>query len=222
MEYVQAIRDKADESNSIRSPDPVAFISVFATVLCHLVPMDAVERHKDDIHEVMGEMVGIIKDVDAQPWAVSRMKCFQEIGDRFWQLYLEQAFSEASHVPLYLKFIQLHSKAYNSKRNCNPFSHHTLLAFIHHIQRDPTMAAFSLLTMYSIRHRTLTDYPDAFDILFENLLDREKPEEGKLSSNSPSHLQLIEIHRGPIATKSTRRNKISHPFHLESTTRRFG
>ena len=103
-------------------------------------------------------------------------------------------------------------------------SYHSLSAFIHLIHANPTSAAFSFLTMYSIRHRTLTDHPDSFDTLFYLLSDSEKHSHGigKLTIPSPSPLQLIKTHRGPIPIEPTHSNKIPHPFHLEPTARRVG
>ena len=40
------------------------------------------------------------------------------------------------------------------------------ITFIQLVQAGPTPAAFSSLTMYSIRHRILKDHPDSFDDLF--------------------------------------------------------
>ena len=95
-------------------------------------------------------------------------------------------------------------------------------AFVRLIQANPTSAAFSFLTMYSIRHRTLTDHPDYFDFLVYPLSDSEKLSHsiGKLTIPSPSPLQLIKSHRGSIPIEPTHSNKIPHPFHLEPTARR--
>ena len=97
-------------------------------------------------------------------------------------------------------------------------------AFVRLIQANPTSAAFSFLTMYSIRHRTLTDHPDYFDFLVYPLSDSEKLSHsiGKLTIPSPSPLQLIKSHRGSIPIEPTHSNKIPHPFHLEPTAAHVG
>ena len=74
-ECVNAIRDNADESDPVRSPDPIAFIYVFAEVLGGLVPKDVVRRRKDEIYEVMGELAGIIVKFDGSSWSQSRSEC---------------------------------------------------------------------------------------------------------------------------------------------------
>ena len=71
------IRANADSSDPVRSPDPIAFIYVFATVLDDLVPRDVVRRRKDDIYKVMGELAGIIKEEDRSSWSTSRKECVE-------------------------------------------------------------------------------------------------------------------------------------------------
>ena len=44
---VEVVQDNADQSDPILSRDPIAFISVFATVLFRLVPEDVVQRFED-------------------------------------------------------------------------------------------------------------------------------------------------------------------------------
>ena len=74
-ECVEAIRANADESDPVRSPDPIAFISVFAIVLDRLVPEDVVRKHKDEIYEVMGELAGVLVELDGSLWSQSRREC---------------------------------------------------------------------------------------------------------------------------------------------------
>ena len=95
-------------------------------------------------------------------------------------------------------------------------------AFIYLIQENPISAAFSLLTMYSIRHHTLTDHPDAFHPLFMRLDYSEKLSHGigKFTIPSPSPSQLIKPHRGPIPIEPARCNEVPRPFDLERTARR--
>ena len=118
---------------------------------------------------------------------------------------------------LYVTLSSSHAKAYTPDNAVIPF--HSTPAFIHLIQANPTSAAFSFLTMYSVRHRTLTDHPDCFDDLFDWFSDFEEHAHGigKLTIPSPSPLQLIGTHRGPVSIEPTHSNKIPHPFHLEPT-----
>ena len=76
-EYINAIRASADESDPVRSPDPIAFISVFAEVLTGLVPWDVVRRRKDEIYEATDELAGIIGEEDASSWPYSRKECLK-------------------------------------------------------------------------------------------------------------------------------------------------
>ena len=74
---MEAIRDNADEFDPVRSPDPIAFIYVFAEVLGGLVPKDVVRRRKDEIYEVMGELAGIVEEEDGSSWLNSRKGCLK-------------------------------------------------------------------------------------------------------------------------------------------------
>ena len=143
--------------------------------------------------------------------------------DHLRSLCFEQEMNVSLSATLYVGLTILHVKTYNPSTN-DPISSQSLPAFIRLIQANPTSAAFSLLTMYSIRHRTLTDHPDSFDLLFYPLSDSERLSHGigKLTIPSPSPLQLIKSHRGPIPIKPTHSNKIPHPLHLVPTARRVG
>ena len=124
---------------------------------------------------------------------------------------------------LYPGLTYLTSKAYDpGKKLIIPSQ--SLSAFIQLIQANSTSAAFSALIMYSIRHRTLRDYPDSFDHLFQRLDDSEKHSHGigKLTIPSLSQFQLIKSCRRPVLIEPTHRNEIPHPFHLEPTGRRVG
>ena len=96
-------------------------------------------------------------------------------------------------------------------------------AFIHLIKANPSSAAFSFLTMYSIRYRTLIDHPDPFCDLLRWLSESEKHSNGVGESPTSSQcpLQLIKTRpgRGRIPIKPTLSNKMSHPLHLEATVR---
>ena len=76
-ECVKAIRANADESDPVRSPDPIAFINVFTEVLRGLVPEDVVERHRGEIYEVMDELAGIAVEEDTSSWAHSHQTCLK-------------------------------------------------------------------------------------------------------------------------------------------------
>ena len=82
-ECVKAIRADADESDPVRSPDPIAFIYVFARVLWGLVPEDVVQRRKDEIYEVMSELAGIVGEEDGSSWTYSRKECLEYACLRF-------------------------------------------------------------------------------------------------------------------------------------------
>ena len=69
------IRANADSSDPVCSPDPIAFIYVFAEVLIGLVPEDVVRGRKGEIYEVMGELAGIVKEEDASSWLHSHQRC---------------------------------------------------------------------------------------------------------------------------------------------------
>ena len=77
-----------------RSPDPIAFISVFVRVLFALVPSDVVRRRKDEIYEVMGELAGIIVEEDGSSWPYSRKQSVELASRHFWAVNLE------SHDPV--------------------------------------------------------------------------------------------------------------------------
>ena len=87
-ERVKAIRDNADSSDPVRSPDPIAFISVFVMVLYGLVPEAVVQRRKDEIYEVMGELAGIVVEEDGSSWPYSRKECVAWTCDHFSTLAL--------------------------------------------------------------------------------------------------------------------------------------
>ena len=72
---MEVIRANADESDPVRSPDPIAFIYVFALVVDDLVPRNVVQRREDEIYEVMGELAGIVEEEDGSSWPDSRKSC---------------------------------------------------------------------------------------------------------------------------------------------------
>ena len=90
-EYVKAIRTNADKSDPVRSPDPIAFINVFARVLRCLVPLGVVLSRKDEIYEVMGELSGIIEEEDGSwpSWPYSRKRCVEYTYAHFQRMALD-------------------------------------------------------------------------------------------------------------------------------------
>ena len=215
------IRTNADESDPVRSPDPIAFISVFAAVLYGLVPKDVAQRFEDEICKVVCEFTKITKGADWQSLTGSHKRCVESISLSFWELYLRHGLELPSSIPLCIVFSSLHPKTYSHSWPILPDS---LPTFIRLIQGNPTSAAFSLLTMYSIRHRTLIDYPDSFDDLFMKPFESEgnTHDIGKFTIPSPSPLQLIDGHRRPISIKPTHCDEVPHPFDLGRTGRRVG
>ena len=169
------------------------------------------------------ELVKIVSGADEQLSIRSQKRCVEEIDPAFWELYLRRGFEWPSFITLYHWFAPPYSKAYEPSLNW-PISSQSLPTFIRLVQENPTSAAFSFLTMYSIRHRTLTDYRYRFDNLFEEFSGSERNAHniGKPKIPSPSPLQLIKTHRGPILIKPTHSNKISHPLHLEPAAKRVG
>ena len=71
------IQDYADKSDPVRSPDPIAFVSVFSVVLVCLVPRDVVRTRDGEIYEVMGELAGIFVEEDGLSLPKSRKKCVE-------------------------------------------------------------------------------------------------------------------------------------------------
>ena len=67
----------------------MAFINVFAMVLVGLVPRDIVLRRKDEIHDVMGELAGIIVKFDGSSWSHSRSLCVWSMYDFIQRLDLQ-------------------------------------------------------------------------------------------------------------------------------------
>ena len=74
-ECFEAIQVTADESDPVRSPDPIVFIYVFLKVLGGLVPEDVTRRHKAEIHEVLGQLAQIVVERDGSLWSHSRGNC---------------------------------------------------------------------------------------------------------------------------------------------------
>ncbi|KAK7684421.1 hypothetical protein QCA50_012368 [Cerrena zonata] len=60
-------------------------------------------------------------------------------------------------------------RSYIPNKN-EPVPYTSLPLFIRLIQEGPTSAAFTILTMYSIRHETMSQHPDQWDFLFRQYL----------------------------------------------------
>ena len=74
---INAIWANVDESDPVRSPDPIAFVYVFARILDRLVPFDVIQRHRDEIYETMDELAEIITEGDGSLWSYSRQNCVE-------------------------------------------------------------------------------------------------------------------------------------------------
>jgi hypothetical protein len=109
-------------------------------------------------------------------------------------------FGESSNLtcisPLYSCLTLALSGMYDPATNY-PISLTHLPTFIRLIQEGPTSAAFSILTMYSVRHHTLIKHPEEYDHLFGWLSDTEKQKygSGKFSLHLLSTQLLIGTHR---------------------------
>ena len=68
------MRDDLDESDPIATPDIVAFIDVFATILHTLVPYSIRERYKADVLEVMDDLAVVLSGFDRSLLTYSRQR----------------------------------------------------------------------------------------------------------------------------------------------------
>ena len=59
--------------------DPVAYISVIVEALDSLIPRNIVARHRDEIYEVIDELVGACIGQDRRFWNPSYMECSEKI-----------------------------------------------------------------------------------------------------------------------------------------------
>ena len=84
---MNAIRD--NESDPVHSPDPIAFIYVFARVLGGLVPSGAVATRKGDIYGVMNELGKIVTHSNTKKQSHSRRECINWICALFSFLHLD-------------------------------------------------------------------------------------------------------------------------------------
>ena len=192
-------------------------------MLYGIVPKEIAQRFQDELYKVVCSLAKIAKGADGQLSTKSRKRCVEEIDPEFWELYLRRGFEWPSFITLYHWFAPPYSKAYDPSLNW-PISSQSLPTFIHLIQKNPSSAAFSFLTMYSIRHRTLTDHPNSFDNLFEWLSEPEKHSHGigKLTIPSPSPIQLIKHSQGTNSyrTYSQQQNPLSIPSGTNHKTSR--
>ena len=136
--------------------------------------------------------------------------------DHLRSIYLKQEITPSFFATLYFGLTLLQRKAYKPSRDL-PIPGDVLPAFIQLLQANPTSAALSTLTMYSIRHHTITKRPEAFDILFRSLSYSEKLsyDIGKKMIPSLSGLRLILSHRRSASVESTYSNQIPRLFHLD-------
>ena len=117
---------------------------------------------------------------------------------------------------LYFALTRLQSSGYTP--NHDIISSRPLSVFIRLIQADSSSAAFSFLSMYSIRQRTLAEHPDSFDFLFLAFSDPVIHSHGigMLVIYLQSLPQLIKNHRGRVPIEPTLGNKIPRRSYLES------
>ena len=80
-------------------------------------------------------------------------------------IYFGQEIHSSLFSALYFGSSRIQSKTYVPDMGL-PITDQSLAAYIHLVQASPTSAAFSFLTMYSIRYYTLTDYTNSFRHLF--------------------------------------------------------
>ena len=144
-------------------------------------------------------------------------------ADHLRPLYFGKEMNPSLSATLYLGLTILHNETYDPSTNYL-ISSQSLPAFIRLFQEDSTSVAFSFLTMYSIRHRTLTDHPNSFDDLFWGLSESGRLSHGigKLTIPSPSPLQLIKHSQGTNSyrTYSQQQNPSSVPFGTDRKTSR--
>ena len=58
-------------------------------MLCGLVPGDVIQRRRDAIYEVMGELAGIVVEEDGSSWSYSRKESLDYACMRFREVDLE-------------------------------------------------------------------------------------------------------------------------------------
>ncbi|KAK7684418.1 hypothetical protein QCA50_012365 [Cerrena zonata] len=121
---------------------------------------------------------GLIPDVSYGMMKEMSRVILAEIGDKEqWSMHLGED-SDLSYFPkLCFSLTLALSGTYNSASGF-PISSTHLPTFIRLIREGPTSAAFSILTMYSVRHHTLMKHPEKYDGLFPTLSDIEKQNYG--------------------------------------------
>ena len=152
------------------------------------ISADDMEKTLMQIGERSSSMIRyILPNVSYGPAGVVGAFTLEVMQDDYLRsMYFGKEVNSSLFAILYLSLTHLQSEAYIPWRNY-PISSRYLPSFIRLIQANPISAAFSFLIMYSIRHRTLTDHPDAFNCLFGDLSDSEKHSHdiGKLTVHSP-------------------------------------
>ena len=121
---------------------------------------------------------------------------------------------------LHFSLIHLSSRVYSPGNSVLPSDF--VPGFIHLIRVNPTSAAFSLITAYSIRHRIIVEHPHTFNHLFP-WLPLPNPDYhgiGEFATPSSSPQRLMMINRGPVRIEPNHSSKAPRPFPLGSPTRR--
>lgn len=109
-------------------------------------------------------------------WAVGSFALEVVQDDHLRSIYFGLNIHPSSFAMLYLGMTRQQSEAYVP--NYCAINTKSTLALTHLFEANPTSAAFSLLTLYSIRRRTIRDHPEGFDYLFGWLDDSEKRSHG--------------------------------------------
>ena len=88
-ECVGAIRRDADNSDPVCSPDPIAFMSVFAEILHGIVPRDVARRHEGELYKVMDGLARVVTVAHVSDWPKSRKLRVGWTLGLFWSMGLK-------------------------------------------------------------------------------------------------------------------------------------
>ena len=89
VQCVEAIRHDADGSDPICSPDPIAFMSVFAEILYGIVPRDVARKHEGELYRVMGGLASVVTVAHVSDWPKSRKLRVGWTLGLFWSMGLK-------------------------------------------------------------------------------------------------------------------------------------